>query len=136
MAYDASSVRIASGKAEDQLDEGKTMCKVTVKMTLVRRIERAVNPDITRLLNESDVSLGRSEDEGLEEDFVLMGNRAEVGEEANDEEQEVVDGVFLSDVEEDEELEDDEDEPKERVHRLLDGQFDLVSFFYLVILSV
>ncbi|KAL5210773.1 hypothetical protein ABZP36_006396 [Zizania latifolia] len=126
-AYDASRVRIASGKVEDELDEGKTMCKVAAKTAPVRRIERAVDPDIARLLDESDVSHGGSEDEGLEEDFVIMANQTEGDEEADDEEQEVVDGVFLSDVEEDEELEDDEAEPKQRVHRLLDDQFDLLA---------
>ncbi|XP_006651428.1 protein LTV1 homolog isoform X1 [Oryza brachyantha] len=123
-AYDASRVRIASGKAEDELDEGRTMCKVAAKTAPLRRIERAVDPDIARLLDESDVSHGGSEDEGLEEDFVVMANRAEDDEE-EEEEDEMVDDVFLSDVEEEEELE--EDEPKQRVRRLLDEQFDLLA---------
>ncbi|KAF0911989.1 hypothetical protein E2562_012800 [Oryza meyeriana var. granulata] len=126
-AYDASRVRIASGKVEEELDEGRTMCKVAAKTAHVRRIERAVDPDIARLLDESDVSHGGSEDEGLEEDFVIMANQAEGDEEADDEEEEVMDDVFLSDVEEDEELEDDEGEPKQRVRRLLDEQFDLLA---------
>lgn len=129
-AYDASRVRIASGNVEDEMDEGRTMCKVAAKTAPVRRIERAVDPDIARLLDETDVSHGGSEDEGLEEDFVIMANRAEGDEEEDDddEEEEVMDGVFLSDVEEEEEFEDDEGEPKPRVRRLLDEQFDLVCF--------
>uniref|UniRef100_A0A0D9VUG9 Protein LTV1 homolog n=1 Tax=Leersia perrieri TaxID=77586 RepID=A0A0D9VUG9_9ORYZ len=127
-AYDASKVRIASGKVEDELDEGRTMCKVAAKTAPLSRIERAVDPDIARLLDESDASHGGgSEDEGLEEDFVIMANRTEGEEEEDDEEEEVVDDVFLSDVEEEEELEDDEGEPKPRVRRLLDEQFDLLA---------
>ncbi|KAG8063243.1 hypothetical protein GUJ93_ZPchr0003g16492 [Zizania palustris] len=126
-AYDASRVRIASGKAEDELDEGRTMCKVATKTAPVRRIERAVDPDIARLLDETDVFHGGSEGEGLEEDFVIMANRAEGDEEADDEDEEMVGDVFLSDVEEDEELKDDEGEPKQRVRRLLDEQFDLLA---------
>ncbi|BAF12120.1 uncharacterized protein [Oryza sativa Japonica Group] len=128
-AYDASRVRIASGNVEDEMDEGRTMCKVAAKTAPVRRIERAVDPDIARLLDETDVSHGGSEDEGLEEDFVIMANRAEGDEEEDDddEEEEVMDGVFLSDVEEEEEFEDDEGEPKPRVRRLLDEQFDLLA---------
>ncbi|XP_062215504.1 uncharacterized protein LOC133916039 [Phragmites australis] len=122
-AYDASRVRV--GPREDDLDEGKTMCKVATKTALVRRVERAVDPDVARLLDESDVSHGGSEDEGLEEDFVVMANRAEGDEEVEEEEEEGND-VF-SDVEDGEEFENAEDEPKPRVQRLLDEQFDLLA---------
>jgi protein LTV1 len=124
-AYDASKVRVASGKAEEELDEGRTMCKVAAKTAPVRRVEKAVDPDVARLLEESD-------DEGLEEDFVIMANQAE-GDEVDDEEEEEHGGVF-SDVENDDEFEDEEGEPKQRVPRLLDEQFDLVSFFHLFLL--
>jgi protein LTV1 len=71
------------------------------------------------------VSHGGSEDEGLEEDFVTMANQAE-GEDEVVEEEELLGNGVLSDVEEEEEF---EDEPKPRVRRLLDEQFDLVSLF-------
>jgi protein LTV1 len=124
-AYDASKVRVASGKAEEELDERRTMCKVAAKTAPVRRVEKAVDPDVARLLEESD-------DEGLEEDFVIMANQAE-GDEVDDEDEEEHGGVF-SDVENDDEFEDEEGEPKQRVPRLLDEQFDLVSFFHLFLL--
>ncbi|XP_047084471.1 protein LTV1 homolog [Lolium rigidum] len=117
-AYDASKVRVASGKAEEELDEGRTMCKVAAKTAPVRRVGKAIDPDVARLLEESD-------DEGLEEDFVIMANQAE-GDEVDDEEEEEGAGVF-SDVENDEEFEDAEDEPRQRVPRLLDEQFDLLA---------
>ncbi|KAF8728801.1 hypothetical protein HU200_018081 [Digitaria exilis] len=123
-AYDASRVRV--GPTEVELDEGRTMCKVAAKTAPVRRIEKAVDPDVARLLDESDVSHAGSEDEGLEEDFVIVANRAE-GEESEEEEEdeEVEDGngVF-SDVEEEFDFEDD---PKPRERRLLDEQFDLLA---------
>lgn len=124
-AYDASKVRV--GPSEGELDEGRTMCKVAAKTAPVRRIERAVDPDVARLLDESDASHAGSEDEGLEEDFVIMANRAEGDEEVEEEEEEEeINGMF-SDIEEGEEFEDEEDEPKPRLRRLLDEQFDLVS---------
>ncbi|KAL5680436.1 hypothetical protein ACJX0J_006821, partial [Zea mays] len=124
-AYDASRVRV--GPSEGELDEGKTMCKVAAKTAPVRRIEKAVDPDVARLLDESDVSHVGSEDEGLEEDFVIIANQAE-GEEFEEDDIEGMEewnGV-LSDVEE-EEFDFDEDEPKPRVRRLLDEQFDLLA---------
>ncbi|PWZ04507.1 hypothetical protein Zm00014a_030189 [Zea mays] len=66
-AYDASRVRI--GLSEGELDEGKTMCKVAAKTAPVRRIEKAVDPDIARLLDESDVShVGDVEEEEFDFD--------------------------------------------------------------------
>ncbi|CAN6289319.1 unnamed protein product [Urochloa humidicola] len=124
-AYDASRVRV--GPSEGELDEGRTMCKVAAKTAPVRRIEKAVDPDVARLLDESDVSHAGSEDEGLEEDFVIVANRAEgeeLDEEEEDEEVEDGNGVF-SDVEEEFDFEDDD--PKPRVRRLLDEQFDLLA---------
>ncbi|KAL6650019.1 hypothetical protein ACP70R_014243 [Stipagrostis hirtigluma subsp. patula] len=123
-AYDASKVRV--GPSEDDLDEGRTMCNVAAKTAPLRRVEKAVDPDVARLLDESDASHGGSEDEGLEEDFVIMANRAEGDEVVEEEEEEVGNGV-LSDVEEEEEFDDEEDEPKPRVRRLLDEQFDLLA---------
>ncbi|PUZ40933.1 hypothetical protein GQ55_9G462500 [Panicum hallii var. hallii] len=124
-AYDASRVRV--GPSQGELDEGRTMCKVAAKTAPVRRIEKAVDPDVAKLLDESDVSHAGSEDEGLEEDFVIMANRAEGEEleEEEDDEEEDGNGVF-SDVEE-EEFYFEDDDPKPRVRRLLDEQFDLLA---------
>jgi len=127
-AYDASRVRV--GPSEGELDEGRTMCKVAAKTAPVRRIEKAVDPDVARLLDESDVSHAGSEDEGLEEDFVIMANRAEGEELEEEDEDEDGNGVF-SDVEE--EFDFEEDVPKPRVRRLLDEQFDLVKLLNLII---
>ena len=128
-AYDASRVRVV-GPSEGELDEGRTMCKVAAKTAPVRRIEKAVDPDVARLLDESDVSHAGSEDEGLEEDFVIMANRAEGEELEEEEDEEDGNGVF-SDVEE--EFDFEEDVPKPRVRRLLDEQFDLVKLLNLII---
>ncbi|KAJ1296966.1 hypothetical protein BS78_01G342000 [Paspalum vaginatum] len=124
-AYDASRVRV--GPREGEIDEGRAMCKVAAKTAPVRRIEKAVDPDVARLLDESDVSHGGSEDEGLEEDFVIIANRAEgdeLVEEDEEEEEEEGNGVF-SDA--DEEFDFGENDPKPRVRRLLDEQFDLLA---------
>ncbi|GJN40810.1 hypothetical protein PR202_gn00113 [Eleusine coracana subsp. coracana] len=123
-AYDASRVRVAP--SADDLDEGKTMCKVAAKTAPLRRVQRALDPDVARLLDESDFSHGGSEDEGLEEDFVIMANQAEGDDEVEEEEEELGNGIF-SDVEEEKEEEEFEDEPKPRVRRLLDEQFDLLA---------
>lgn len=125
-AYDASRVRVAP--SADELDEGKAMCKVAAKTAPLRKVQRAVDPDVARLLDESDTSNAGSEDEGLEEDFVIMANQAEGVEEVEEEEEELGNGVF-SDIEEEEEFEFEAD-PKPRVRRLLDEQFDLVSLFH------
>ncbi|TVU46865.1 hypothetical protein EJB05_06437 [Eragrostis curvula] len=122
-AYDASRVRVAP--SADELDEGKTICKVAAKTAPLRKVQRAVDPDVARLLDESDASHAGSEDEGLEEDFVIMANQAEGDEEVEEEEEELGNGVF-SDIEEEEEFE-FEDDPKPRVRRLLDEQFDLLA---------
>jgi protein LTV1 len=56
----------------DDLDEGRTMCKVDAKTAPLGLVLRDVDPDVARLLDESDVSHSGSEDEGLEEDFVFL----------------------------------------------------------------
>lgn len=120
------------------------------------RLQKAVDPEVAALLDDSDLSRFASDDEDLEEDFVVQANLAE--EEEEDEEvdnrlniieeieeipenevdkagasgrQEVVDSLVFQNgvgnqlVKEGDEIVGD----KPRVHRLLDEQFDLVSFF-------
>lgn len=120
------------------------------------RLQKAVDPEVAALLDDSDLSRFASDDEDLEEDFVVQANLAE--EEEEDEEvdnrlniieeieeipenevdkagasgrQEVVDSLVFQNgvgnqlVKEEDEIVGD----KPRVHRLLDEQFDLVSFF-------
>lgn len=121
------------------------------------RLQKAVDPEVAALLDDSDLSRFASDDEDLEEDFVVQANLAEEEEEDEDEDeevdnrlniieeipenevdkagasgrQEVVDSLVFQNgvgnqlVKEGDEIVGD----KPRVHRLLDEQFDLVSFF-------
>lgn len=116
------------------------------------RLQKAVDPDVAALLDDSDLSRFASDDEDLEEDFVVQANLAEeedldnrlniveeIEEKPENEvdkagasgQQEVVDSLVFQNgvgnqmVKEGDEIVGD----KPRVHRLLDEQFDLVSFF-------
>lgn len=124
------------------------------------RLQKAVDPEVAALLDDSDLSRFASDDEDLEEDFVVQANLAEEEEEDEDEDEEVDNRLnIIEEIEEIPENEVDkagasgrqevvdslvfqngvgnqlvkeEDEivgDKPRVHRLLDEQFDLVSFF-------
>ncbi|KAL5197045.1 hypothetical protein ABZP36_000557 [Zizania latifolia] len=65
-AYDASRVRIGSGKVA---------ATATVE---VRHVENAIDLDVAKLLEEHDEpDLARSEHHDLEEDFVLVANQPE-----------------------------------------------------------
>lgn len=95
-----------------------------------------IDPDVARLLDDSDLSRFGSDVEDLDEDFVVKANLAD-GEE---EEKVIVEGKGVASFERDTfEGEDDkfanvdgDDElevsAKPRARRLLDEQFDLVSF--------
>ena len=116
------------------------------------RLQKAVDPDVAALLDDSDLLRFASDDEDLEEDFVVQANLAEeedldnrlniveeIEEKPENEvdkagasgQQEVVDSLVFQNgvgnqmVKEGDEIVGD----KPRVHRLLDEQFDLVSFF-------
>lgn len=99
------------------------------------KVQRAVDPDVAKLLDDSDVSRFGSDIEDLDEDFVVKANLPD-----GEEEEEAAEGkgvtsfemdAFLheedkfADADGDDELEVSD---KPRVRRLLDEQFDLVSF--------
>lgn len=115
------------------------------------KVQKVVDPDVMRLLDDSDLSRFGSDEEDLEEDFVVKANLPEGEEEQVDEVEEerendkggadeevgLVKGGLLQQQEQEEdaaaELEghkkdDLRSNEKPRVHRLLDEQFDLVCF--------
>ncbi|KAK7860318.1 protein ltv1 like protein [Quercus suber] len=158
-AYDASRVRISEGDAESN---GKSIFSVASK-TVGVRLQKAVDPEVAALLDDSDLSQFASDDEDLEEDFVVQANLAEEEEEEEEVDnrlniveeieekpenevdkagasgqQEVVDSlVFQNGVGNQMVKEGDEivgDKP--RAPRLLDEQFDLmIAYLGLVILD-
>uniref|UniRef100_A0A0E0LNS0 Uncharacterized protein n=1 Tax=Oryza punctata TaxID=4537 RepID=A0A0E0LNS0_ORYPU len=74
-AYDASRVRIGSSGKETAT--ATTTAAAAVEVT---RIENAIDPDVARLLEESGepaLAGSESEDDDLEEDFVLVANQDE-----------------------------------------------------------
>lgn len=72
-AYDASRVEVL--KVNDSLDE-KVIYNVAAK-TVVVRIQKAVDPEVAALLDDSDLSRFGSDVEDLEEDFVANANLSE-----------------------------------------------------------
>lgn len=127
------------------------------------KVQKAVDPDVLRLLDDSDLSRFGSDVEDLEEDFVVKANLPERDEEKADEvEQEgeevvygrddkagraeevgvVKDGLLQQQEQEDAAAELEQNgkrvlrsDEKPRVRRLLDEQFDLVCFPLLHIFS-
>jgi protein LTV1 len=90
-----------------------------------------IDPDVTRLLDDSDLSRFGTDVEDLEEDFILMANQPDGEEEEKNEVQEKrinadVDVKYRS--ESDDEVDDEPDySAQQRVRRLLDEEFDEVS---------
>jgi protein LTV1 len=126
------------------------------------RVQKAVDPDVAALLDDSDLSRFGSDVEDLEEDFVLQAN---IPEEEEDVEVEVDKrlnrveefGVTKTEVDKSDQQQNMDglvfqngignhlvvggDEcvgEKPRVRRFLDEQFDLVSFFscFLIVISI
>lgn len=136
----------------DDDPNGRSIFSVATK-TVGVRVQKAVDPDVAALLDDSDLSRFGSDVEDLEEDFVVRANLLEekdvevdkrlnrveefgvTGKEVdkadNYDQQPTVDGlVFQSGI--GNHLVEGVDEcvdNKPRVRRLLDEQFDLVSFF-------
>ncbi|XP_004509593.1 uncharacterized protein [Cicer arietinum] len=69
-AYDASRLRI---KEADEEPEENTLYTVASKTASVR-VQKAVDPEVAALLDDSDVSRFGSDVEDLEEDFVVQAN--------------------------------------------------------------
>ncbi|GLT58780.1 hypothetical protein SLA2020_316470 [Shorea laevis] len=133
-AYDASTVRVAEAK-EDQSE--KSIYSVASKTVNVR-VQKAVDPEVVALLDDSDVSRFGSD---LEEDFVVIANMPEEGDD-------VVSDEKLNLVEESETVVNEgtsktcdsgnqevvevrnhhvEEKEKPRAQRLLDEQFDMLE---------
>ncbi|XP_050367086.1 uncharacterized protein LOC126785436 [Argentina anserina] len=86
-AYDASKLRISENEAPDE----EAIYKVASKTVNVR-VQRALDPEVLALLDDSDAaSRFGSEDEDLEEDFVVKANLPD-GEEEEEEEDVCVGG--------------------------------------------
>ncbi|KAK1326829.1 hypothetical protein QJS10_CPA01g00116 [Acorus calamus] len=92
-AYDASRVRISSEVDEDS--NLKSIYSVASK-TVGVKIQRAVDPEVSALLDDSDLSRFGSDVEDLEEDFVVQANLLEDGKEGETEE--VVERIGRSDL--------------------------------------
>lgn len=128
-AYDASRVRIGDGDPN-----GNSIFSVASKSVGVR-VQKAVDPDVAALLDDSDLSRFGSDVEDLEEDFVLQANIPEEEEEDvevdNSDQQQNLDGlVFQNGIGIGNHLVVGGDEcvgEKLRVRRLLDEQFDLLE---------
>lgn len=69
-AYDASRLQISEAHGEP---EENSIYSVASKTTSVR-VQKAVDPEVAALLDDSDVSRLGSDDEDLEEDFVVQAN--------------------------------------------------------------
>ncbi|KAL6215706.1 hypothetical protein ACLB2K_015134 [Fragaria x ananassa] len=96
-AYDASRLRISEKEAPDEKDI-YTVASKTVNV----RVQRAVDPEVSALLDDSDAaSRFGSDDEDLEEDFVIKANLAD-GDEEEEEEEDVCVGDGPSFVEQSE----------------------------------
>ncbi|XP_021894833.1 protein LTV1-like [Carica papaya] len=145
-AYDASRLQIShvKGDSDEKSIYGVASGAVNV------RVQKAVDPDVTALLDDSDLSRFGSDVEDLEEDFVVQANLPEEGGKDLDirnkltlvEELEATnevdyptfsrhDNAFrLVDLDEEKKQStsagDNFASEKTRVHRLLDEQFDLV----------
>lgn len=140
-AYDASRVRIAEVDGDDN---GKSIFTVAAK-TVGVRVQKAVDPEVAALLDDSDLSRFGSDNEDLEEDFVVQANLAEGEEDVevderlntieefeenieNEADNEVVDGLVFQSGVKNQLVKGDECAGEEaRVRRLLDEQFDLLE---------
>ncbi|RDY12305.1 Protein LTV1-like protein [Mucuna pruriens] len=76
-AYDASRLQISEADGEP---EGNSLYTVASKTTSVR-VQKAVDPEVAALLDDDDLSRLGSDVEDLEEDFVVLANLDEDGEE-------------------------------------------------------
>ncbi|KAL2341540.1 hypothetical protein Fmac_009480 [Flemingia macrophylla] len=139
-AYDASRLQISEAGGEP---EESSLYRVASKTASVR-VQKAVDPEVAALLDDSDLSRLGSDVEDLEEDFVIQANVGEDGEEKdhvcsglNFAEESVVNGnqsnaqvthvsVTLNGVANDVPGVDCVGE-KPRARRLLDEQFDLLQ---------
>ena len=136
--FDASRLRISADVSNESNNDSASFYNVASK-TVGVKAQRAVDPDVARLLDDSDLSRFGSDVEDLDEDFVVKANLPD-GEE---EEKVVLEAKGVTGSERDAVLKEDdkfadfggdnelEVSDKPRVRRLLDEQFDLVRVSYL-----
>ncbi|BFG17708.1 hypothetical protein CerSpe_039820 [Prunus speciosa] len=135
-AYDASRVRISENEAPNE----KVIYSVASKTVNVR-VQKAADPEVSALLDDSDLSRFGSDIEDLEEDFVVQANLAAEKEEEEEEDVCVDNGPNIVEQSEKKNVrnetngvgtnsiegaKDNSVAEKPRVHRLLDEQFDLL----------
>ncbi|KAK8941265.1 hypothetical protein KSP39_PZI010352 [Platanthera zijinensis] len=126
-AYDASRVKVTADEPE------KNSISTVASKAVNVRVHKVIDPDVARLLDDSDLSRFGSDAEDFEEDFVFKANLPEENEQGNEESDTEERKLWLAKAEEVNELldEDGEDEQddgeKPRIHRLLDEQFDLLT---------
>jgi len=121
------------------LNNDSTLFYNVASKTVGVKVQRAVDPDVARLLDDSDLSRFGSDVEDLDEDFVVKANLPD----KEEEEEVVVEAKGVTGLKRDALLKEDdkfadfdwdnelEVSDKPRVRRLLDEQFDLVSFRHL-----
>lgn len=134
---------------EGNSDADENFIYKVASKTVGVRVQNAIDPEIAALLDEDDLSRFGSDVEDLEEDFVVQANVREEGDDyttdnkfsvAEDSERttgchNVVDNTSFgdhifddADTDHDEEESKNSDVDKPRTRRLLDDQFDTVSF--------
>ncbi|KAG6510067.1 protein LTV1 homolog [Zingiber officinale] len=145
-AYDASRLQINSEVIDG---DGKDIMYAVASNTRSVKVQKVVDPDVLRLLDDSDLSRFGSDDEGFEEDFVVKANLPEVEKEqvkhVQEEREEIKAGAVQEDVSVGDvclDLQEQVDgtvivegnindnficDEKPRVRRFLDEQFDLLT---------
>lgn len=126
-AYDASRLKVTGDESE------KNSISTVASKAVNVRVHKVIDPDVVRLLDDSDLSRFGSDTEDFEEDFVFKANLPEGNEQGNEESDTEERKLCLTKAEEvneslDEDGEDEQvDGEKPRIHRLLDEQFDLLA---------
>lgn len=132
-AYDASRVHVSRAIDADDLND--TSIYSVAARTFGVKVQKVIDPEVTALLDDTDLSrFGSEVEEDLEEDFVV---RANVADDEEDEEVDVVaDEIVKLRLNNKQPVEFASDgfdgdsecvEEKPRVRRLLDEQFDLLT---------
>lgn len=139
-AYDASRVDV-SKVVDDNDDSNEKLIYNVASKTVGVRMQRAVDPEVAAMLDESDLSHFGSDVEDLDEDFVIKANLPEESfDEQVDEKLKLVKTTELKMIATNDlcgkgnirEV-DGNFEEKPRVRRAIDEQFDMVRVFFMTI---
>ncbi|KAI0493416.1 hypothetical protein KFK09_023532 [Dendrobium nobile] len=133
-AFDAKRLTISGAESK------KNSIYAVASKAVGIKVQKVVDPDVSRLLEDSDLSRFGSDTEEFEDDFVFKANLPEGNEGESEEVEETEPGAgeaerqmcLIKTEQEGESFdEDSEDElddgDKPRIHRLLDEQFDLLA---------